>query len=79
MAATSIFRGLLLPALKSKKTLGHTVLLTKNWNCVTSQFYQISSGEGALAKKNTNVPIVKPAKEKKSKISFDKSSEAIHI
>jgi hypothetical protein len=64
MVATTILRRLLLPAVKSKKTLGHTVLLTKNWNCVTSQFYQISYGEGALAKKN--VPIVKPAKEKKS-------------
>ena len=66
MAATTIFRGLLLPAVKSKKTLVQPVLLTKNWNCVTSQFYQISYGQGALAKKNTNVPIVKPAKEKKS-------------
>ena len=66
MAATTILRRLLLPAVKSKKTLEQPVLLTKNWNCVTSQFYQISYGQGALAKKNTNVPIVKPAKEKKS-------------
>ena len=66
MAATTIFRRLLLPAVKSKKTLGHTVLLTKNWNFFTSQFYPISCGVVALAKKNTNVPIVKPAKEKKS-------------
>ena len=66
MAATTMFKRLLLPALKSKKTLGHTVLLTKNWNCVISQFYQISNSEGVLAKKHTNVSIVKPAKEKKS-------------
>ena len=66
MAATTIFERLLLPAVKSKKTLGHTVLLTKNWNCVISQFYPISYGQGALAKKNINDPIVKPAKEKKS-------------
>ena len=66
MASTVIFRRLLLPSLNMKKTLGHTVLLTKSWNCVTSQFYPISCGEGALAKKNINDPIVKPAKEKKS-------------
>ena len=66
MAPTTILRRLLLPAVKSKKTLVQPVLLTKNCNCVTSQFYQISYGQGALAKKNTNVPIVKPAKDKKS-------------
>ena len=66
MAATTIFTRLLLPAVKSKKTLGHTVLLTKNWNCVTSQFYPISCGDSAFAKKNPNISTVKPEKEKKS-------------
>ena len=66
MAATTILRRLLLPAVKSKKTLGHTVLLTKNWNCVTSQFYPISCGDSAFARKNPNISTVKPEKEKKS-------------
>ena len=45
MAATTIFRSLLLPSLNFKKTLGYTVLLPpKNLSCVTSQFYQFTSG-----------------------------------
>ena len=52
MAATTIFRRLLFPALNVKKTLGHTVLLPpKNLICVTNQFCQFTSGTGSFAKK----------------------------
>jgi len=54
MAATTIFRRLLFPALNVKKTLGHTVLLPpKNLICVTSQFCQFTSGEKAVKGKKT--------------------------
>merc|ERR1711971_700091 len=66
MAATTTIRRLLLPALNIKKTLGSTMLLPpKNLSCVTSQFYQFTSGTGFFAKKN-NPLIQKVVKEKKS-------------
>ena len=66
MASTILYRRLLLPALNIKKTLGYTVLLPpKNLSCVTSQFYQFTSGTGVLAKKSKPV-IQKAVKEKKS-------------
>ena len=67
MAATTVIRRLLLPALNIKKTLGYTVLLPpKNLSCVTSQFYQFTSGTGSFAKKGKPL-IQKAVKEKKSK------------
>ena len=67
MAATTTIRRLLLPALNIKKTLGYTVLLPpKNLSCVTSQFYQFTSGTGVLAKKSKPL-IQKAVKEKKSR------------
>ena len=62
-----MFGRLLLPALNIKKTLGYTVLLPpKNLSCVTSQFYQFTTGTGFLAKKSKPL-IQKAVKEKKSK------------
>ena len=66
MASTIMFRRLLLPALNIKNTLGYTVLLPpKNLSCVTSQFYQFTSGTGSFAKKGKPL-IQKAVKEKKS-------------
>ena len=66
MAATTTIRRLLLPALNIKNTLGYTVLLPpKNLSCVTSQFYQLTTGTGSFAKKGKPL-IQKAVKEKKS-------------
>merc|ERR1711971_473191 len=67
MSSIIVFRRLLHPALNIKKTLGYTVLLPpKNLSCVTSQFYQFTSGTGSFAKKGKPL-IQKAVKEKKSK------------
>ena len=67
MAATTIFRRLLLPALNIKKTLGYTLLLPpKNLSCVTNQFCQLTSSTGFFAKKSKPL-IQKAVKEKKSR------------
>merc|ERR1739844_658305 len=66
MSSIIVFRRLLHPALNIKKTLGCTVLLPpKNLTCVTSQFYQFTSGTGLFAKKSKTL-IQKAVKEKKS-------------
>ena len=66
MAATTVIRRLLLPALNIKKTLGYTVLLPpKNLSCVTSQFCQITSGTGIYVKKTLTEKVPKKKKTKK--------------
>ena len=70
MSSIVVFRRLLLPALNIKKTLGYTVLLPpKNLSCVTSQFYQFTTGTGFLAKKSKPL-IQKAVKEKKSRRKY---------